>query len=378
MIMLGVVSVHIVSVYNNQLKGWGIDTILFSSFHASIEVTRMAFMFITGFVLFYVYYERDYNVFGFWKKRFLLVGIPYLFWNIAYLLFIRAVYSPDLFHSFGSFLNLFGESLSRGNLFYMYYILVTLQFYLFFPLMLALLSKFEKQHIHMIIWSFLIQLGAMAWITFEMPKLNTSHWPYLLSHSGSLMLPYLCYFVAGGLAARHYRPIGNYLDKHIRFLTALFVTGFVLMMGHYIFVRTVFHYSYAMSISVQQPVYLPYALLYIGLIMYSGRLWNRLRKRAGMRHFNRVVTLASRTSFGIFLIQPFPIYIINQFVAPSLEGRRWLFYMSLPAAVLFVYFSSMFLAACLLKLPVLSYIIGIRLKWFQKMKKMKSIENPQS
>ncbi len=380
-IMFGVISVHTVSTYNGYLSDGRMGSVLFSAFHASIEVTRMAFMFITGFVLFFVYYRRDFHVLNFWKKRFTLVGIPYLFWNLFYLFFIKDVYSPGLFSSFKTFMTLLWESLSRGNLFYIYYVLVTLQFYLVFPIMLFVLRKFEKRHPQIFVWSALLQLLIMSLITFAVPKLDTADWPYLLVHSGSLMLPYVCYFAAGGVAACHYQAIGEFIDRHIRLMVILFAAGFFIMSGHYILVRTFLQYSYSMAISVQQPIYLPYAMLYIGLVMFLGRIWDRHRKKRGEGLFNRFIQIASKASFGTFLIQPIPIYVVSQLIVPRLTGHPWLFYLSLPMAVLFVYFSSMLLAVCFLKTPVLSYCIGVRSKLFQRFKKLKKIEateNPQS
>lgn len=377
-IMLGVISVHTVSVYNNQLQGWNIESVMFSALHASIEVTRMAFMFITGFVLFYVYYERDFHILKFWNKRFLLVGIPYLFWNIIYLLFIKGVYSPDLFDSLKTFMTNLGESLIHGNLFYLYYVLVTLQFYVVFPLMLFGLRKFEKWHFHIFVWSFYFQLIIMVCVTFVMPRFDTSQWPYLLANSSSLMLTYQCYFVAGGVAARHYKKIGEIVDRHWRLIASVFAASIVMMWGHYYLDRTVLHDSYSAAISVQQPAYLPYALLYIALIMFLGRVWDWHRLKACQSSFNRLVGLASKTSFGIFLVQPIPIYIINQFIVPRLAGNQWFFYGSLPFAILFVYFSSMLVAWCFYQTPVLSFCIGLRSKRFRRSKSIGVTERAQS
>ncbi|WP_157071199.1 acyltransferase family protein, partial [Alicyclobacillus acidiphilus] len=91
-IILGVICVHVISAYNVRTPNLsGLDfasSLLVMSFH----FTREAFMFITGLVLFYTYYDREFNVFSFWRKRLFLIAIPYVAWTAIYILYEGTYY----------------------------------------------------------------------------------------------------------------------------------------------------------------------------------------------------------------------------------------------------------------------------------------------
>ena len=49
-----------------------------------IHYNRMMFMFLTGLVLTYAYFGRPFSAKRFWKRRTLLIFIPYVFWSVIY------------------------------------------------------------------------------------------------------------------------------------------------------------------------------------------------------------------------------------------------------------------------------------------------------
>ena len=211
-IMLGVLSVHTMTIFKNQMDEWTTPAMAFSAVHSSMHVTRMAFMFITGFVMFITYYRKDFQILSFWKKRLLLIAIPYVFWNILYI-FFRSFYSLDLNGSFVAFLKELGTSLIQGDEFYIYFVLISLQFYIVFPFMLYAFRKTEKWHAHIFIGSIVFQLALMFFYKYAIPHIDRSGWPYLFSHYGVFILTYQCYFVAGGMVACHYQAICRFIEK---------------------------------------------------------------------------------------------------------------------------------------------------------------------
>lgn len=366
-IMLGVLSVHTMSIFDEQLEDGTHSFIVMSAIHSSMHVTRMAFMFITGFILFIVYANRNLRITDFWRKRFLLIGIPYLFWNIIYLLFDSSAFSSPS-QSIVQFMSDLGRALLHGDQFYIYYVLVTFQFYLVFPFMLRGLQRFKKWHLHIFIWSVCLQIMITTFIKFVLPHLDTSSWPYLLSHYGVFAFTYQCYFVIGGLAASRYKQICSFLDRHVKRLVGLFVVAWSGMLMHYYLNRVALNESDHAAQSVHQPVYLPYTMLIIALLIIVGRYWARRRKKSGGQAFNRFVAVASMTSFGMYLAQPFPLYLVRTYFVPHLPVNSWFFYLSLPIAILFVYFASMAISYLFYKTPFLSYSIGRRSKWFGRRK----------
>src|SRR6266567_2035321 len=74
-----VIGAHVVgnSLDPGNVPGNGVVVIL--------HFTRQAFFALTGFVLIYQYGRRQpLNTRAFWRKRFPLVGIPYLAWSVIY------------------------------------------------------------------------------------------------------------------------------------------------------------------------------------------------------------------------------------------------------------------------------------------------------
>ncbi|GER66802.1 acyltransferase [Weizmannia acidilactici] len=362
-IMLCVLSVHTMSIYDSRLEDWTVEFLAMSAVHSSMHVMRMAFMFITGLVLFITYYRRDFQTVAFWKKRLFFTMIPYVFWNIAYILFRSAASSINLHGSFFNFVKTLMVSLIHGDQFYIYYVLVTLQLYMIFPLMLHGLRKFEKYHMQIFLWSAYLQLAMTAFFKFGIPHLDTSHWPYLFANYGVFVLTYQCYFIAGGIAACHYDKIVKFIEEHARFLTSIFCASLVMMWIHYYLNRFILHESDHKAQSVHQPVYLPWALLVVALVLYLGRLWAKRRTERKWKLFSCFVMTASQTSFGMYLVQPFSLYVMGKYMMPHLAGNKWLFYGSLPFGILFVYFSSMLIAYIFYKTPILSYCIGRKSKF---------------
>ncbi|MGG4040046.1 acyltransferase [Heyndrickxia ginsengihumi] len=360
LIMFGVLSVHTTSIFTSQLKDWTTEFLALSAIHSSMHVTRMAFMFITGLVLFITYHHREFHVFSFLKKRLFLIAIPYLVWNVVYILF-ESTYEIDLHGSFMGFLKILLLSLIHGDQFYIYYLLITFQFYLVFPMLLFALRKYEKWHLQIFIWSFLFQLLLMSFYKFAIPHLDQSNWPYLLTNYGVFIVTYQCWFVTGGIVACHYDMICKFIEKHYRLIGAILFLGIICMWGHYYLDRAILHESDHKAQSVHQPVFLPYSLFVIAVMLYLGRKWAERRTRRNWQGFSRFVGIASSTSFGMYLVQPFPIYIVNQYI-PRIANVHWLFYLSIPIAILFVYVSSMILSYCIGKIPYISYCVGQRTK----------------
>ncbi|MCI1859776.1 MAG: acyltransferase [Sporolactobacillus sp.] len=362
MIMFGVLAVHTMTIFDDRLKDGTPSFMKMAAVHSTMHVTRMAFMFITGFILFIVYTGRDLKIGVFWKKRFLSIGIPYLFWNIVYL-FFQNDYLQRTMEAPGAFLKDLWLAVIHGDQFYIYYVLVTFQFYIVFPFILRGLQKFSQWHLHILIWSVYFQLMLTAFIKFVLPHLDTSGWPYLLSHYGNFVVTYQGYFVIGGLAACYYEPICAFLDRHIKLLLAVFAVTWVLMYWHYGLNRTVLKVSDRTAQSVHQPVFFLYAVLVIALLIVIGRCWANRRSETKGRHFNQFVQMASMTSFGMYLAQPLPLYIVEKYFVAHLKADTPVFYLSLPLAVGFVYGLSMLIAYAFYKTPIASYCIGRRSRW---------------
>lgn len=362
-IMMSVLSVHTTSFFNTMNPVTSPGFLVFGALITSLHYTREAFMFMTGLVLLYTYYERPFHMLTFLRKRFLLIIVPYLVFNALYLLF-EGLYAYGFEWNPRWLLREYGLSLITGNQFFMYYIVVTIQLYLVFPLLLYGLRRLERWHLHIFVISFLVQVGLMALNKFVLMELEPSSLPRLLRildiYRDRFILTYQFWFIAGGIMACHYEAVLNLVNRHRRALRITLILGLCVLWAHYLFDRLIVHESEALSDLVLQPIMVPYSLVATLNMWYAGVGWAKRRSLVNWRPFSRFVEVAAAASFGIFLIQPFPL----RYMAETIIFFRgvgiplWLHYGLLPFCVLFVYCSGMVLAHTMGKVPVLSYVVG--------------------
>ena len=117
----------------------------------TMHFTREVFMFTTALVLVYTYVGKRFDLGVFWRKRGVGVVIPYAIWSAIYLALAGLLVSPQ------RFVTTWMPDLLTGDASYqLYYILLTIQFYLLFPLILWLLPLFDRYP-----WRTLIISGAI-------------------------------------------------------------------------------------------------------------------------------------------------------------------------------------------------------------------------
>lgn len=356
--VFGVLSVHTITLYKKLIPAGTWQHSLMNSFHLSLHFTRMGFMFITGLVLFLNYYHKEIHLLPFWKKRYVTVGIPYLFWNAAYLLY--DVWQQGSFR-WSTFMPNYFWRIVRGDRFYLYYVLVTFQLYLVFPALVALLKKFAPYHRQILAVSFVFQLLITVFIKYWLPDLDTSSWPYLFSHYGVFLLTYQFYFIGGGIVSIHYQEIGQWIDAHGKLLLSAFLVGLVLIWSYYPYNFYYLGLTSKASMSVHQPVVLLYATVVILFVTYLGRSYARHRLEPGYRRLNQFLSLASKLSFGIYLTQSASLTLVAPWV-PRLVTNNWLLVFTLPLAIIVVIAISMGISYICFKVPVLAPLIGRRTK----------------
>ncbi len=355
--IFGVLLVHTLSIYKDQLDPSSAEFFSLAGLHASLHFTRMGFMFMTGIVLFLGYRHIKLDPWQFWRKRFLAVGIPYLFWNLIYLLGTNFSSYSNGFKLTGLFKDWI-LALIHGDLGYIYYVLVTMQLYLIFPAIKYILERFKNDHLIFFLLSLFFQILLSFFIKYQLPTIDTSHWPYLFSHYGVFVLTYQCYFLAGAIAAYHYEKISQLVTKHIKKIAALLTLMIPIMWGYYLFDRFILMMTDKQAKSVHQPLFIFYSFLVIAAALYLGLQYAKKRTRPSNQKFSAFISLGAKLSFGIYLIQPLPLLVVRFFLISALSENRFIFYFSIPFVTIFVFGSSMFLAYLFYHSSLLSYCIG--------------------
>lgn len=138
--------------------------------HMTLHFSRLGFMFVSGLVIFLNYYAKKLDIWRFWRKRFFGIIWAYLLWILIYTSIQAAIQNATA--------NEFWRTLTKnwlyGDDFYMYYVIVTLQFYLVFPTLRWLFKRFN--HERLLVVSLILQLITLTVIKYVIPNVDTSHW----------------------------------------------------------------------------------------------------------------------------------------------------------------------------------------------------------
>ena len=223
---LVVVAVHVLAFtvgMNKTTTGIQIQ----NAFVISIHFTRALFMFVTAFAMTYVYSGKKVPLARFWKKRGIGVLVPYCIWSVIYVFVNQPPTTPLHFASASLMAILTGTSSYQ-----MYYILMTLQFYLLLPVFLYLLEKVKNHPWRALAISFALQL-VFFYVDFHFiqagPLANMPVGKVVNSYQDEFVVIYQCYFLLGGLTALYFQPIKSLLLRSGK----LVVCGMILMTVRY-------------------------------------------------------------------------------------------------------------------------------------------------
>lgn len=165
-----------------------------------------SFIFLSSFVLFYNYYGRPVTrslIGNFYRRRLKYILLPYLLASIGYYaltLYVNGKLTQYPMENLSSFL---GVLFSGSAYAHLYFVFISIQFYLLFPLLLQLLqsSKFWVK------WAFplglALQWGFIFWNKYQLH----------IVEKGSLSISYLAYYMLGAYIAINFEQIKLWLMK---------------------------------------------------------------------------------------------------------------------------------------------------------------------
>ncbi|HET9256968.1 MAG TPA: acyltransferase [Pseudonocardiaceae bacterium] len=301
-----VIAVHTVATINPA------DSVPAGGVLMLLHFTREAFFALTAFVLVYRYRDR-LRIVPFWRRRFLLVGVPYVIWSAIYtgLGLITTPLPPT------AALIQLGRNLITGTACYhLYFLVVTMQFYLLFPLFLWLLRVTRGWH------GWLLALGAVLQAAID-TGLHVAH-PSgiagkLLGYGGSFAGGYVCYFLLGGVVALHAERAQNWVRSHrVAVLVAVLLTGACAEGWYLASVRG--GVPILAASDVFQPVMVPWCVAITAALFTLGAEWSA---RRGTGLGSRVIEISSDRSFGVFLVHPILLWAwsegLSQWLSTSLS-----------------------------------------------------------
>src|SRR2546421_5125822 len=282
-----------------------------------VQLTREAFMFITALALTYVYFGRPFSGKRFWAKRSIGVLLPYCLWSIAYTWVNTSQHSP------GAFAKLALYNILTGNASYqLYYILLSIQFYLVLPLFLLFLRHVQKHPWRAFSISFALQVLLMYldYRYLQQGSLASSGvWQIVAVSQGSFLLTYQFYFILGGLAALYLQQARAFVLRHGKWIVGGFVLALAAVWVHFLLQVEVFHESFGYATSVLQPMMTFYSSTVIVLLCWLVCRWAMQTNQQGHPKGYRFWHTLSNASFGIYLVHVFILTALLQRVVPLMR-----------------------------------------------------------
>ena len=349
-----VIAVHVLA-FTFFLEHTNTSTLLHSAVLNAFHFTRQVFMFVTAFALIYVYYGKPFSTTRFYLKRSMGVLLPYSIWSVIY----TWVNTPKPLWPFvqTSIFNILTGSAS----YQLYYILLTLQFYLVLPLFMLLLKRLEHHPWKTLGISFACQL-VFLYLDYRYvqtgPFSTTPLGNMLVTYQDRIILVYQFFFFLGAFAALHLNHVRDFMLRYGWFVVGVFLVTAGWLWGHFFLQTLVYHQDQGYALSVLQPSIDLYSTGVIALFFWLAALWARRTGAKGYPAGSRVWGKLSDASFGVYLVH---VLILNNFVlasiAPMMPSSWPSFVIILLSWMLTVAFSVL-MSSLLLQIPFASRLVG--------------------
>jgi peptidoglycan/LPS O-acetylase OafA/YrhL len=222
----GVISTHSIIYFAPAAAGVGSNAALLL-----LHVSREGFFFISACMLTFAYAEMKLTgLRRYYWRRFLAVGIPYLCWTVIY--FCWQLPTAH-YHTVAAALeHLEYQTWTGYN--QLYFLLVIMQFYLVFPLVLMLLRRTRGHH------GLVLAVAAAAQLAISI----LTHWDHLPSamvkYAQENALEYVLYLIGGGVVAFHLAEVDRWVRGHAKLIlastlaAALFAEGIYFLALHHV------------------------------------------------------------------------------------------------------------------------------------------------
>lgn len=309
-----------------------------------LHYTRESFMMLTGFVLTYSLFGRPVRWTSVLCKRYRLILFPYMLWTAVYMLAFK--HYPD----FSLFALSYGHNLWDGDgWFHLYYLLITMQFYLCLPLFFLLMRIAQRRPVAVGLGAVIFELALTTYDQYAMGP----HPQGLNAHIGMEVWTYTAYLVLGGVAALYWPSIRVWLHDQ---LTGITITagGAALFTLAQFFIQARAAGNLVRADAVIQPAMVPWTLSVMMLLAALGVRYEDARHRVPQRW--QAIKWVADFSFGLYLIHP----LLLQLWASLLARMQWYHpsYVLDTSTVVLLVLTSGALAHMIAGTPLSVWIIG--------------------
>lgn len=204
--IIGVILVHVSSVPVGMVTPESKTFAIYNFINIFNKFGTPTFVFLSAFVLFYSYFYRPFTgklILGFYKRRFRYILLPYLIFSLGYYGVQCYLYgkSWEGFVSHASFTEFFYMLLIGKAFYHLYFVFISIQFYLLFPALLWLLQRYRYLTRHLI-WTGIVLQWAFVLV---------NHWEWQYADKGSLCFSYISYYFLGAFLGIHYESVKKWI-----------------------------------------------------------------------------------------------------------------------------------------------------------------------
>jgi peptidoglycan/LPS O-acetylase OafA/YrhL len=201
--ILGVLTVHASALTTVVLSVSSGLYPIYNFLNIAFKFGTPTFIFLSSFVLFYNYANQPVSrtmLHRFYSRRLLFIIIPYILFSLIYIVIKQWVWYG--FPAFDVWLYGLTKQLLTGTAHsHLYFIIISIQFYLLFPFVLRLFQRFPWLASHSL-W-----IGVVLQWSFVI--LNSIYWQ--LPNKGSWAFSYLSFYLLGAWLGIYYPHIRRYL-----------------------------------------------------------------------------------------------------------------------------------------------------------------------
>lgn len=296
-----------------------------------LRYTRYSFFALTGFVLTYQYRNRELHPGQFWRRRYKLIGLPFVAWSLFYWVYGRYraggfTALENIVSSWSSVelaLKSIAYDLITGSAWYhLYFLSVSMQIYAVFPGVLWVLRRTWGYHRYLLVCAAIFQ-GAVMYTMVRPPIHFLTYGPQqvLATHLVVTIFPYVFFILAGCVAAMHYEAFQAFM---IRWRWPLIVAGLLVIAGTlWYYVWDVHRGTTILRASNVFMLHNTFAYIAIIVILYClGTVWQSRRTKGSVA--DRFMRTAADRSFGIYLAHALALSELQQIIDRHLDHASWL------------------------------------------------------
>jgi peptidoglycan/LPS O-acetylase OafA/YrhL len=282
----GVVSTHTLIFFAPVGTGLSVGAAL-----QLLHVTREAFLFISACMITYSFRTvMRVDLRPYWRRRFASVGVPYLCWTLIYFVITLHGTTGSLPWRLDHLAYLVGTGYYQ-----LYFLVVLLEFYAVFPLLLVLLRRTVGHHGLLLVVSGLLQIlivSLMHWGV--LPHWMRGFW------ATREFTSYQFYLIGGMVVALHLDEVHRWLCSHVQLVLGLTLVSAGLAEAWYYLAADHVVSWFGSSSDPFQPIVIPWNIGAIASIYLVG-VWLVSRRRSARTR--ALTTMGSDDSYGVYLAQ---------------------------------------------------------------------------